>query len=612
MLIGFTSPLKALHLSDRRSHADRRAEERDQAAQFAAINKVLAVIEFSTDGRVLTANENFLALLGYSLDEVRGQHHSMFVDPAARNTVEYRLFWEKLGRGEFDAGQYKRIGKGGKEVWIQASYNPILDLGKVTKVVKFATDITAERLTAADAAGQLAAISKSQGVIEFGLDGKVLTANENFLAVLGYSLAEVRGQHHSTFVDPVARASVEYRLFWEKLGRGEYDAGLYKRIGKGGKEVWIQASYNPILDLNGKPFKVVKYATDVTVEKLAAADAAGQLTAIGKSQAVIEFGLDGRVLTANENFLAVLGYALAEVRGQHHSMFVDPVYRSSPEYRLFWDKLGRGEFDAGEYKRIGKGGKEVWIQASYNPILDLNGKPFKVVKYATNVTAQKLTAADAAGQTGGDRQVAGRHRIRPRRPGADRERELPGTARLQRRGNPRPSSQHVRRARLCQQPGVPAILGETGARRVRCGPVQAARQGGPGGLDPGQLQSDPRSQQQAVQGGEIRHRHHRAGARRRRGARGGATGAGGGGGGARQRSHQAGAAGRQVRRPRDPVRRRQRAAGNHGVDRRAPSRTPPPPSPPPRARSPRATPTCRSAPKNRPPAWRKRRQASRS
>ncbi len=349
MLIGFTTfPLKALNLSDRRSAADRRAEVRDQAAQLAAIHKVLAVIEFATDGRVLSANENFLGLLGYTLDEVRGQHHSMFVDPAARNTVDYRLFWEKLARGEFDAGQYKRIGKGGKEVWIQASYNPIIDGGKVTKVVKFATDITADRLTAADGAGQLAAISKSQGVIAFGLDGKVLAANENFLAVLGYTLAEVRGQHHSMFVDPAIRNTVDYRLFWEKLGRGEFDAGLYKRIGKGGKEIWIQASYNPIFDPNGKPFKVVKYATDVTVERLAAANAAGQLAAIGKSQGVIEFGLDGRVLTANANFLAVLGYTSDEVCGQHHSMFVEPQYRASPDYQRFWEKLGRGEFDAGQ------------------------------------------------------------------------------------------------------------------------------------------------------------------------------------------------------------------------------------------------------------------------
>ncbi len=371
----------------------------DMKGQLAAISKAQAVIEFALDGTVLVANDNFLNALGYTLDEIRGQHHSLFVDPVYRAGPEYRQFWEKLGRGEFDAGQYKRIGKGGREVWIQASYNPILDAkGKPFKVVKYATDITAEKLRAADFEGQLKAVGKAQAVIEFALDGKVLTANDNFLNALGYTLDEIKGQHHSLFVDPVYRASPEYRQFWEKLGRGEYDAGQYKRIGKGGKEIWIQASYNPIMDMDGKPFKVVKYATDITAAKLRAADFEGQLNAVGKAQAVIEFTLDGKVLAANDNFLQTLGYTLDEIKGQHHSLFVDPVYRSSPEYRMFWEKLGRGEFDAGQYKRIGKGSKEVWIQASYNPIMDMNGKPFKVVKYATDITAAKLRAADFEGQ----------------------------------------------------------------------------------------------------------------------------------------------------------------------------------------------------------------------
>ncbi len=365
----------------------------DMKGQLAAIRKAQAVIEFTLDGKVLDANENFLKVLGYTLDEIRGQHHSMFVDPTFRQSVEYRLFWEKLGRGEYEAGQYRRIGKGGKEVWIQASYNPIMDAsGKPFKVVKYATDITEQKLRNADFEGQLAAIGKAQAVIEFTLDGKVLNANENFLKVLGYALDEIRGQHHGMFVEPAYRQSAEYRLFWEKLARGDYEAGQFKRIGKGGKEIWIQASYNPIMDMSGRPFKVVKYATDVTAQNLRNADFEGQLAAISKAQAVIEFTLDGKVLNANENFLKVLGYSLDEIRGQHHSMFVEPAFRQSAEYRLFWEKLGRGEYDAGQYKRIGKGGKEIWIQASYNPIMDANNKPFKVVKYATDVTEQVRAA----------------------------------------------------------------------------------------------------------------------------------------------------------------------------------------------------------------------------
>jgi methyl-accepting chemotaxis protein len=177
-------------------------------------------------------------------------------------------------------------------------------------------------------------------------------------------------------------------MFWEKLGRGEYDSAQYKRIGKGGKEIWIRASYNPIFDGNGKAYKVVKYATDVTDQKQRNADYKGQLAAISKAQAVIEFSLDGTIRHANENFLNAVGYSLDEVKGKHHGMFVEPAYRQSVEYRNFWEKLGRGEYEAAQYKRVGKGGKEIWIQASYNPIFDMNGKPFKVVKYATDVTAQ--------------------------------------------------------------------------------------------------------------------------------------------------------------------------------------------------------------------------------
>jgi methyl-accepting chemotaxis protein len=360
-------------------------------AQVEAISKSQAVIEFNLDGTIVTANENFLKTLGYSLSEIQGKHHSMFVEPAMRDSAAYREFWASLNRGQYQAGEYKRIGKGGKEVWIQASYNPMLDRnGKVSKVIKFATDITAEKLANMEDAGMIAAIGRAQAVIAFNLDGTIVTANENFLKTIGYSLGEIQGKHHSMFVEPATRDSAAYREFWASLNRGEYQAAEYKRIGKGGKEIWILASYNPILDEKGKPFKVVKFATDVTEQKLRNADLAGQIAAIGKSQAVIEFNMDGSILTANENFLNALGYSLGEIQGKRHSMFVEASERDGPAYREFWANLNAGRYQAGEFKRIGKGGKEIWIQASYNPILDLNGKPFKVVKYATDTTAQVI------------------------------------------------------------------------------------------------------------------------------------------------------------------------------------------------------------------------------
>jgi len=252
----------------------------------------------------------------------------------------------------------------------------------------------------------IAAIGKSQAVIEFHMDGTIITANDNFLQTLGYTLNEIAGRHHSMFVEEAYRQSSEYREFWEALNRGEYQSAEYKRIGKNGKEVWIQASYNPILNSTGKPFKVVKYATDVTGQKLIFADYSGQIAAISKSQAVIEFRMDGVIATANENFLKTLGYTLDEVKGRHHSMFVEESYRQTSEYREFWLRLSRGEYQAAEYKRIGKGGKEVWIQASYNPIMDLNGKPFKVVKYATDVTEQVRTKLEVAQMAEREKKMA--------------------------------------------------------------------------------------------------------------------------------------------------------------------------------------------------------------
>lgn len=242
----------------------------DDERIVAAIEKSHAVIEFTTEGAIIRANENFLNVMGYAKDELAGQHHRMFVEPSYAAGTEYQAFWQSIREGRFQAAEFRRLGKHGKEVWIQASYNPVLDSkGKVAKVVKFATDVTAAKLRAADAAGQLDAISASQAVIEFDLEGTILTANQNFLSALGYSLADIEGRHHRIFVDEAYSASSEYHAFWSDLRNGVYKSGEFRRLGRGGKPVWIQATYNPIKDMNGRPFKIVKYATDVTERKRA-------------------------------------------------------------------------------------------------------------------------------------------------------------------------------------------------------------------------------------------------------------------------------------------------------------------------------------------------------
>jgi len=478
--------------------------------QLAAISKSQAVIEFNIDGTIVSANDNFLNTMGYRLNEIEGRHHSLFLPEEERESTTYREFWAALNRGEYQAAEFRRIAKGGRSVWLQASYTPILDgAGKPYKVIKFARDITAQKLKNTDYECQIAAIGRSQAIIEFSLDGKILSANDNFLQLMGYRLHEIKGQHHSLFVDEAYKRSAEYREFWDGLGRGEAHTGEFRRLSKQGKAVWIQASYAPILDLSGQPFKVVKYATDITAEvakrreihmlslvanktnnsviitdanerieyvnpgftkmtgytfdevkgkrpgdvlqgkltdpetkrkireaisarkpiyseilnyrkngeaywvslavnpvlspdgalerlvsiqsnitatKELALDFAGKVEAISRSQAVIECQMNGVIVSANDNFLKLLGYSPAEVQGKHYSIFLDESQKQSSGYREFWAKLNRGEAQAGEYKHLAKGGKELCLQAYYNPISDLAGQPCKILCYASDAT----------------------------------------------------------------------------------------------------------------------------------------------------------------------------------------------------------------------------------
>ena len=254
-------------------------------------------------------------------------------------------------------------------------------------------------------AGEWAAIRRSQAVIEFGLDGTILDANENFLRAVGYSRNEVVGKHHRMFVEESERGSKDYAAFWEQLNRGEPIEVPCLRMAKGGRRIWLLANYTPILNGSGKPVKVVKFATDITARREAMANLEGQIAAIRKSQAVIEFDLTGNILDANENFLGAVGYGLAEIKGKHHRLFVDPAEQDSAAYRQFWEKLGRGEYDEGQYRRVGKGGRQIWLQATYNPIFDAMGKPCKVVKFATDITANKLVQDALRGAVGDTRGV---------------------------------------------------------------------------------------------------------------------------------------------------------------------------------------------------------------
>jgi len=367
------------------------ARRQDCEAQIAALNVFQAIIEFGMDGTIRKANGKFAEIFGYTTEEVQGKHQSFLMDEATRSSSEQKELWAKLNRAEFCESETKRIRKDGQEVWIHAWYNPITDKdGKPVKVLAYLSDITRQKLATADAQGQIAAIGKSQAVIEFNMDGTVITANENFLRVMGYTVEEILGKHHSMFVDDEYRRSAEYKEFWAGLSRGEYQAAQYKRFGKNGKKVYIQASYNPIFNLNGKPVKVVKYATDITAQKEKNADHEGQIASINQNMAVIECRTDGVFLRASQKFADLLGYRPEELVGKRCSDFATKEDCANGSIKDAWQKLRDGQTITAEVQRVRKDGKIIWLQIAFCPILDPDGKVFKVVQYGTDISERKL------------------------------------------------------------------------------------------------------------------------------------------------------------------------------------------------------------------------------
>lgn len=475
-------------------------EQEEYANIYKALNKGQVIIEFTPEGKILNANENFLKLLDCTLEEVTGKHHSTLCDQEQCASDEYKEFWKKLSAGETLSSECKMVNKSKRDFWLNSFYTPILDSNnKVVKIITIASDITSLKtellvreaimnetsiVSEADLKGNILninakfcevsqysreeligkphnttrhpdvpketfkelwatigrgnmfrgmiknkkkdgtpyyvdaviapimgnngkprkylgvryditdaeierqnmrgifnAIDSSFAYIEFDTSGNILSANKNFLETMAYKSEDVIGKHHRQFVDPAYARSEAYVQFWLDLKEGKAKSDVFKRIASDGREVWIQAVYAPVFDEMNRVTKVVKIASNVTGEKMKA-------DAISKSQAVIEFTLDGTIISANENFLKTVGYSLEEIKGKHHRIFCDDNYSSSPAYREFWNKLGRGEAENGRFKRVAKGGKVIWLQATYNPSFDSKGNPCGVTKFGSDISIQ--------------------------------------------------------------------------------------------------------------------------------------------------------------------------------------------------------------------------------
>lgn len=487
-------------------------------ARLAAFETLQAVISYSTDGTILSVNDKFLSIVGYTTAEVVGHHHDLFVDASQLTTAAHRQFWADISAGKAVSGEFRRFAKDGSERWVQSTCTVVPGAkGKPGKVIEIVTDLTAARAIAAEMAelkvraeitnmtsivsesdlkgdilninekfcevsqytreeligkphnttrhpdmpkdvfkqlwatigkgkpfrgiiknrkkdgnpyyvdaviapvlgangkpvkyigvryditaaeierqnakGVLDMINTAYAFIEFDTSGNVLQANQNFLSAFGFRMEEIQGKHHRTFVAADYAGTQEYRNFWQDLNNGITKSETFRRITKDGKDIYIQAVYAPVKDEMGRIFKVVQIATDVTAAKVETINNERQLAEANRNQAVIEFDASGTILEANENFLNCLGYRLDEIKGKHHRMFVDPAFVASADYMRFWADLNAGKFQTAEYMRIGKGGKEVWIQATYNPRFDATGKVNKVIKFASDITARKQAEA---------------------------------------------------------------------------------------------------------------------------------------------------------------------------------------------------------------------------
>lgn len=370
-------------------------EELEELRVRADIMNLTSIVsESDLKGDILSINEKFMQVSQYSREELIGHPHNTTRHPDMPKET-FKELWGTIGRGKIFRGVIKNRKKDGTPYYVDAVVAPVMgENGKPRKYLGVRYDITDAEIERQKMKSVLNGIDQAYAYIEFDPKGFIQHANQNFLNTLGYRLEEVKGQHHSMFVERTQAQSADYAKFWADLAAGQNQTAVFQRKTKTGTDIYIQATYTPVKDEMGRVTGVVKIATDVTAQKVAEDNTRRQLAEINRTQARIEFKADGTIITANENFLKTLGYALDEITGRHHSMFVDATFRESAEYRQFWRDLNDGKFQTAEFKRVGKGGREVWIQATYNPFFGADGKVVSIVKVATDITARKVAEAN--------------------------------------------------------------------------------------------------------------------------------------------------------------------------------------------------------------------------
>ncbi len=365
--------------------------------ELAAVSRAYAVAEFQMDGTLLTANENFLAATGYAPTEVQGRHHSIFASEAQRQSPEYREFWAKLNRGESHTGEVRRLGKGGRELWLQATYSPILDLnGKPTKVFATAIDVTAQHAVTQELKDLRvrAEMSDLTSIVsEADLKGDIVTVNEKFIEVSKYPREELIGHPHNTTRHPDMPKAV-FKEVWSTIGRGKTFRGVIKNRAKDGTPYYVDAVIAPVLGDNGKPMKYIGVRYDITKSELERQEARGIVGAIDSNFCYAQLTVEGAFLSANAHFLELYGYRQEELIGKNHQVLVDSTQARSSAYADFWSQLRTGKAQVGTFKNVTKDNREVYLQACFGAVRDEMDRVLKIVVVGTNVTAEKVAAED--------------------------------------------------------------------------------------------------------------------------------------------------------------------------------------------------------------------------
>jgi methyl-accepting chemotaxis protein len=363
-----------------------------------AIDNSFAFVEYDLKGNILTANNNFLKGMEYSLEDIQGRHHKTIIESSVANSPEYGQFWSDLSSGNIKADQYKFISSANNDIWLQSVFSPIKDdMGRIVKIVQIASNVTEEKERAdqlnREIEARMASVDTACIVSEVDLKGYITYVNEKHCEVSQYSREELIGANQNIVRHPDMPKEV-FKEMWATIGKGKIFRGLVKNRRKDGTPYYVDGVFTPVLGKNGKPVKYIGIRYDITQQTLEKLAAEGVVNAIDTSYAFIEFDVKGNVISANNNFLKTTEYSLEEIKGKHHRMFVDRNYANSNEYARFWEELSAGKVQADQYKRQSRSGKEIWLQAVYSPIKDDMGRIVKVVKIATDITSQKEAAIE--------------------------------------------------------------------------------------------------------------------------------------------------------------------------------------------------------------------------